>query len=67
MGLITAKAWNLLPCVKDGGDSECALEEDVGSLLNGLCGKNGEDGCVLPEREHMEGGGCHDAPTERAA
>lgn len=52
---------------EDGGDSECALEEDVGSLLNGLCGKNGEDGCVLPEREHMEGGGCHDAPTERAA
>ena len=31
MGLIIAMARNLLPCVKDGGDFECALEEEVGS------------------------------------
>lgn len=30
IGLITAMAWNLL-CVKDGGDSGCGLEAEVGS------------------------------------
>lgn len=56
---------NLLLCVKDEDDPECALEGEVGSQLNGMCGQNGE-GCVPPELAvRVERGGC--VPTELAA
>lgn len=49
---------NLLPCVKDGDDSGCALEGDIGSQLNGLGGKNGEGWVPSELAVRMEPGGC---------